>query len=205
MTRAQTARKGQTKGDRTRTRILEVLETLLAEAPYEQVTIAEVTRRADVTRPAFYFHFDTLGAAVSSLMERLFEDFAALAGDWYAHAGRSQPANLRKGMTDTVALWRRNAVVMDAMMRAAASDDAASRILDEWIDAFTSRAIPVVRADARGLEVAPDAVARMLVAMTFDAMRREVRRIVATGSVDDDLADTLVAVWSRTIYPEAVA
>jgi AcrR family transcriptional regulator len=199
MTRSQS---GPTKGDRTRTRILEVLEAMLTEAPHEAVTIAEVTRRAAITRPAFYFHFDTLGAAVSSLVERLFEDFAALAGDWYAHAGRSQPESLRTGMTDTVALWRRHAVVMDAVMRAAASDDAASRILDEWIDAFTARAIPVIRADARGLEVPPDAVARMLVSMTFDAMRREVRRIVATGTPDDELADTLVAVWSRTIYPD---
>lgn len=200
MSRAQD---GTTKGDRTRTRILEVLEALLGEAPYEEVTIAEVTRRAGVTRPAFYFHFDTLGAAVSSLMERLFEDFAALAGDWYGHAGRSQPENLRKGMADTVALWRRHAVVMDAMMRAAASDHAASRILDEWIDAFTARAIPVVRADSRGLDVRPDAVARLLVAMTFDAMRRDVRKIVATGSSDEELAGTIAAVWSRTVYPHA--
>ena len=188
------------KGDRTRSRILATLEALLAEVPYEQVSIAEVTRRAEVTRPAFYFHFDSLGSALSSLMERLFDEFTAVAGDWYGHSGPSQPESLRKDMADTVRLWRQHAVVMDAMMRAAGSDEPAMRVLDEWIAAFTSRAIPVIRADARELTDRAEKVGALLVAMTFDAMRRDVRRIVETGTVDDDLADTIATIWIRTLY-----
>jgi TetR/AcrR family transcriptional regulator, ethionamide resistance regulator len=193
-------RTGSTKGDRTRSRILATLEALLADVPYEQVTIAEVTRRAQVTRPAFYFHFDSLGSALSSLMERLFDEFTAVAGDWYLHSGADQPASLRAGMADTVRLWRQHAVVMDAMMRAAGSDEPAQRVLDEWIAAFASRAIPVIRADARELTDRADKIGALLVAMTFDAMRRDVRQIVGTGTVDDDLADTIATVWIRTLY-----
>ena len=194
------AQSGARKGDRTRSRILRVLETLLNEVPYEQVSIAEVTRRAAVTRPAFYFHFDTLGAAISSLMETLFDELIAVAGQWYSHSGHSQPENLRQGMSDTVTLWRRHAVVMDAMMRAAGSDDSAMRILNEWIGVFTSRATPVVRADARDLPDKADKVATLLVAMTFDAMRRDVRAIVETGTIEEGLADTIATVWIRTVY-----
>lgn len=195
-----TARTGPSKGDRTRSRILDALATLLDEAPYDQVSIAEVTRRAEVTRPAFYFHFDSLGAAVSSLMEQLFDEFTAVAGDWYTHRGASQPDNLRAGMAQTVAVWRAHAVAMDAMMRAAATDESAARILEEWIAAFTSRALPVVRADGRDLGERADRVASLLVAMTFDAMRRDVRRLVSTGVADPDVADTVASVWIRTIY-----
>ncbi|HWU23061.1 MAG TPA: TetR/AcrR family transcriptional regulator [Nocardioides sp.] len=197
------ARTGPTKGDRTRSRILDALATLLEEAPYDQVSIAEVTRRAEVTRPAFYFHFDSLGAAISSLMEQLFDEFTKVAGDWYSHVGQDQPANLRAGMAQTVAIWRKHAVTMDAMMRAAAVDEPAARILDEWIAAFTSRALPVARADGRGLGDRADRVARLLVAMTFDAMRRDVRNLVATGVADPDVADTVAEVWIRTIYGSA--
>lgn len=195
-----TVRTGPSKGDRTRSRILDALAALLDEVPYHQVSIAAVTRRAEVTRPAFYFHFDSLGAAVSSLMEQLFDEFTSVAGGWYTHDGDSQPDNLRLGMAQTVAVWRSHAVVMDAMMRAAATDDSAARILEEWIAAFTARALPVVRADGRELGERADRVTPVLVAMTFDAMRRDVRRIVATGEADPDVADTISAIWIRTVY-----
>jgi len=192
-----------TKGDLTRSRILEALETALHELPYEQVSIAELTRRANVTRPAFYFHFESLGTAISSLMERLFEEFTAVAGDWYDHAGSSQPANLRRGLDQTVSLWRKHAVVLDAMMRAGGADPTARRVLDGWVDAFLQRALPVVRADAPHLGADADRIARFLVEMTFDAMARDVRRIVETGRPESHLNDTLTTVWARTLYPES--
>jgi AcrR family transcriptional regulator len=192
------------KGDLTRSRILEALEAVLHELPYEQVSIAEVTRRAQVTRPAFYFHFESLGTAVSSLMERLFDEFTGVAGDWYDHAGPSQVANLRRGLDQTVTLWRTHAVVMDAMMRAAGADPTARRVLDGWIEEFLRRALPVVRDDAPDPADA-DRIARFLVEMTFDAMARDVRRIVEAGKPDRHLAGTLTTIWARTLYPESGA
>jgi AcrR family transcriptional regulator len=179
---------------------LDALATHLEEVPYDEVSIAAVTRRANVTRPAFYFHFDSLGAAISSLMEQHFDEFTAVAGDWYTHQGADQPANVRAGMAQTVAIWRTHAVAMDAMMRAAATDASAARILEEWIAAYNSRALPVVRADGRDLGKRADRICSLLVAMTFDAMRRDVRRVVTTGEVDPDVADTISAIWIRTIY-----
>lgn len=66
--------------------------------------------------------------------------------------------------------------------------------------AFTARALPVVRADARHLDGKVERITDLLVAMSFDAMRRDVGRIVATGVADPDLPDTIATVWIRTLY-----
>lgn len=189
------------KGDETRTRILTALDELLATTRLEDVSIAELTRRAHVTRSAFYFHFPTKGAAVASLMESLFDAFTSLAGDWYGHVGTDQSANLRRGMADTVAMWRRHSRVMHAMAQAAATDPAARRLWEGWVGAFAARARPTLRADLHGLPDAEvDRVADLLVTLTFDAMQRDVRSIVERDTPTPDLAATLSTVWVRVIY-----
>lgn len=198
-----TERPSASKGELTRLRILEALSELLGEMTYDDLTIAEVTRRAAVTRPAFYFHFDSLGAAVSSLLEGLFDEFVATAGVWYDHRLRApdHPDDaFRQGMTGTVALWRRHARVMDAISRAAATDVAARRVLDGWISVFADKALPVAREDATHLGESVERVTRLLVLSTFDAMGRDVRSIAAGDRPDPDLADTVSRVWIRTLY-----
>ncbi|WP_183093575.1 TetR/AcrR family transcriptional regulator [Nocardioides stalactiti] len=190
----------ESKGAATRRRILTALEEAIEELGYERVTIAEVTRRADVTRPAFYFHFESLGAAFSSLMERLFDQFTGVATGWYEHGSADESAAFRAGMAATVDLWRAHSQVMDAVVRAAAADPAARRVLDGWIDAYVERALPVVRADATMLGDATDRITRLLVETTFDAMGRDVRAIVGGSPPDRDLADSLSLIWTRSIY-----
>jgi len=192
-----------TKGDRRRRRILDVVAELLETEAFEEISIAEITRRADVTRPGFYFYFPTKGAAVASLMEGLVAEFMEAAGVWYEHREADQVTGLRVGMEATVALWRKHAVVMNGMVQAAAVDDEADRIWQQWVAAFTARAIPTVTADLpRGANrsAKPADLAQFLVDATFAAMQRDVRALVRTGVGTPDLIDTLVHVWSQTLY-----
>ncbi|HWJ82493.1 MAG TPA: TetR/AcrR family transcriptional regulator [Nocardioides sp.] len=189
------------KGDRTQAHILRVLRDLLHEAGYDRTSVAEVTRRADITRPAFYFHFDSLGAAVASLMEDFLDRSFAVQTGWFEHEGDDQPENLRTGVAHTVRLWRNDPVVMDAMARSAATDAAARRIWEGWIDLFRERARIVIRADGRSLSPQQrDSLSDFLVSMTFDAMARDVRHLVDGGDPDPCLADTIAEVWIRSVY-----
>ncbi len=169
-----------TKGDRRRERILDVVRELLEAHSFEDVSIAEITRRADITRPAFYFYFPTKGAAVASLMEGL----------------------IREGMEATVALWRKHAVVMHGMVQAAAADKEAREIWQRWVAAFTARAVPTIAADLGPGHASPrpEQVATVLVDATFAAMQREVRSLVEEGAGTPGLVDAIVLVWRRALY-----
>jgi AcrR family transcriptional regulator len=192
-----------TKGDRRRESILQVVADLLEEHAYDAISIAEITRRADVTRPGFYFYFPTKGAAVASLMEGLFAEFMAAASVWYEHREADQRDGIRLGMSATVDLWRKHAVVMHGMVQAAASDREADALWQQWVAAFNARALPTVTADTRGPEHRRAArLTTFLVDATFAAMQRDVRSIVETGTPTPDLLETIVQVWVRTLYGE---
>lgn len=194
-----------TKGDRRRQRILAAVIDLLATSSFEDITIAEITRRAEVTRPGFYFYFPTKGAAVASLMENLFTEFADAARVWYEHGGDDQVGALHEGMEATVALWRKHAHVMHGMVQAAAADSHALEIWDRWVAAFVARAVPTIAADA-GARLANggtsvEAVAQLLVDATFAGMRRDVRAVVETGHGASQVIETLTFLWTQTLYP----
>jgi AcrR family transcriptional regulator len=194
------------KGDNTRQRILSVVAEMLAAHTFDEISIAEITRRAAVTRPGFYFYFPTKGAAVATLMEDLFTEFTDVAGVWYDHGVREQEA-LRLGMSRTVELWRTHATVMHGMVQAASADPAAREIWQGWIAAFTARAIPTIAADTGGqldqLKIPVERLADILVGLTFDAMQRDVRSIVDSGQPTEHLVETLTYVWGRALYDSA--
>ncbi len=192
-----------TKGDRRRQAILDAVTDLLETHSFEDISIAEITRRADVTRPGFYFYFPTKGAAVASLMEDLFGQFMDAAAVWYEHREVDQREGIRLGMTATVDLWRKHAVVMHGMVQAATADREAEALWQQWIAAFNARALPTITADTRGTKHRQaERLTTFLVDATFAAMQRDVRSIVETGAPTPDLLETIVLVWVRTLYGE---
>jgi len=195
------------KGDRTRQRILDVVADLLQDSTYDEISVAEITRRATVTRPGFYFHFPTKGAAVASLMEGMFDQFIEIARGWYEHQGPDQVQAFRQGISDTVDLWRQEARLMHAMAQAAASDPHARAIWTGWIEQFSAAAVPTLSMDlpagiARDQRTVKQ-VATMLVRMVFDAMQHDVESIVQAGSPTPELLETISFVWTRTVYGSA--
>lgn len=194
-----------TKGDKRRQRILAAVNDLLETSSFEEITIAEITRRAEVTRPGFYFYFPTKGAAIASLMENLYAQFTEVARVWYEHGGDDQAGALREGMAATVELWRKHAHVMHGMVQAASSDPHAMEIWDRWVHAFAARALPIIAADAepriRSAGSSVEAVAQLLVDSTFAAMRRDVRAAVEHGEGSADVVNTVSLLWVQTLYP----
>ena len=192
-----------TKGGRTRRRILEVVVDLLETRSYDAMSIAEITRRAEITRPAFYFHFASLGAAVAGVLEELAEDFVTVAAAWYEHPGGDPLAGVPEALESTIALWRGHARLMDAVSRAAAVDTEASQVVAAWVDELTARAADRLRRDisaqlpAGGPSV--ESLATFMVGATFEAMRRDVRSIVQTGEPSTEVAETLVHVWTQVL------
>jgi len=195
-----------TKGDRTRARISEAVSDLLSEQSFGQVSIAEITRRAQVTRPAFYFYFPSKGAAVAAVLEELFGEFIAVADAWYEHESGDPLTGIPEALDATIALWRANASLMHGMVQAAAIDREAGQLWQSWVQEFARRVSDRLQADLNPAVVkrgpSPDALAELLVGATFDAMQRDVRRMVELGEETPELGRTLAFVWARTLAPE---
>jgi TetR/AcrR family transcriptional regulator, ethionamide resistance regulator len=51
------------KGDQRRARILSFVGDMLSTHKFNEISIAEITRRSEITRQGFYFYFPSKGAA----------------------------------------------------------------------------------------------------------------------------------------------
>lgn len=176
---------------------------LLESHSYDELSIAEITRRAELTRPAFYFHFASKGAVVAAVLEDLLDEFVAVAQAWYQHRDGDPLLGVEEALAATVDLWRSHARLVDALLRAAAVDPEAAELVEGWADELGARAAERLRHDLGdplpGDGPGAGALARFMVGAMVDTMRRDVRAVVAGSPADDAVLATLAFVWRRIL------
>ena len=60
---------------RSQNMLQEALIVLLDEKPYDKITIADIIRQANLTRPTFYAHYDTKDDLLTCLIDEMFQSF----------------------------------------------------------------------------------------------------------------------------------
>ncbi len=76
---------------RTRTQLRSALTELLKEKSVEEITVTELTARADVNRGTFYCHYKDIYDMLDQLEEDIFREFTALMDSYSAN-------ELRRGL-----------------------------------------------------------------------------------------------------------
>ena len=83
--------------DERRTALLGSLDHHLQDSSLDSINIADISRRAGVTRSAFYFYFENKAAAVAALMDEMYDE--AFAAD---RPARAATAPLRERIEATI-------------------------------------------------------------------------------------------------------
>jgi TetR/AcrR family transcriptional regulator, ethionamide resistance regulator len=190
-----------TRGDERRTALLAALEEHLRESrSLDAINIADISRRAGVTRSAFYFYFDNKAAAVAALYEEMyaeaFDAAAVLGGDGTVRD------RISTAIRAIVTGWRQRTHLYRAILEARATSPA---VRDQW-DAFQQSYVDVVAEliDAeREVGAAPDGPdAHEIATALLDLNDRTLERVVrAPEDFDSDAhLEAVVHVWLASIY-----
>jgi len=184
------------RGDRRRTALLESLDHYLRESSLDSINIADISRRAGVTRSAFYFYFENKASAVAALMEEMYdESFAAAEA---LRADGSPDENIEAMVRALFSTWDKH----EHLFRAALDARATSATVRELWDRDRESFVPLVAAlieDRR-----PDATnAAALASVLLELNDRMLERLALGGPLDrEQLIDGVVTIWLRTIYGE---
>jgi AcrR family transcriptional regulator len=192
------------RGDRRRTALLEALDHHLrhqdpAQGSLDSINIADISRRAGVTRSAFYFYFDNKASAVAALMEEMYDeslDAAALL------RGDGDPVERVGGMVRALfGAWERHEHLYRAMYDARATSTTVRELWDNDRESFVPVVAEVIEAE-RASGAAPDGVdATHLASVLLELNDRMLERLALGGPLGrDELVDAVVAVWVHTIY-----
>ncbi|MBF4162246.1 TetR/AcrR family transcriptional regulator [Nocardioides sp. CBS4Y-1] len=188
------------KGDQRRAALLVSLGDLLTESSdLESVNVADISRRAGVTRSAFYFYFDNKAAAVTALAEQTYADALAAAHrlDDLAVAPLTRITSMLDGLFAAV---EDHAPLVRATLEARASSADVRAVWDAQRLSFVEHLAGVVDAERQAGQAPAGADATLLATMLLELNDRAIERLVQ-GSVDRaGLLDTVASIWLRTIY-----
>jgi AcrR family transcriptional regulator len=195
----------EARGDRRRSALLEALDHQLRQSPtrgsLDSINIADISRRAGVTRSAFYFYFENKASAVAALMEEMYdESFAAAEA---LRAGGTPAENIEAMVRALFSTWDKH----EHLFRASLDARATSRTVRELWDSDRESFVPVVAAmidDERASGAAPPGTdATALASVLLELNDRMLERLALGGPLDrDQLVEAVVAVWLHTIYGE---
>ena len=172
-------------GDARRAKLLAALDDLLAQRPFTEVGIGEITAAAGVSRPAFYRYFTTKTAAVLALLEDFFDEMIQASSAWYEGGGDPARDRLQTTFETAAKYWRARAALLVALLdgeevtrRSARSGTAGSK---GYVDRVAEQITNEIETGLVLLLPDPRPVAVVLVGAAVHVMERDVRSVTAGG------------------------
>ena len=182
--------------------IIDAAEALLRERPFRELTVDEVMRRTELSRPSFYVYFRDRHHLVLKVVERLSAESAAGADIWYRSEGSGREV-IREATSQVVDVFARHGAVLQALADAAADDlevEAAYRGTLEYFIEATARHIEREVAAGNMLPCNAWETARALSIMN---QRYMITVLGRDPTVDPEVVvDTITTIWTRTLYGE---
>jgi TetR/AcrR family transcriptional regulator, ethionamide resistance regulator len=180
--------------------IIAAAEAFLREQPFRALTVDEVMRRTDLSRPSFYVYFRDRHHLVLRVVEHLGSELFAMSERWLRGTGEG-PQLAHEALVGIVDVYAEHGPVMRALADAAADDpgveEAYAAIVESFVRA-TARHIEEEIAVGRILPVDPHETAKALVWMMERYLNLSFGHEPATSR--QAVTDTLTTIWTRVLY-----
>ena len=180
--------------------IVEAAAGLLRERPFRELTVDEVMRRTDLSRPSFYVYFQDRHQLVLKVVERLGAELLRMSERWYKGSGDG-PVLVRDAVAGIVGVFEEHGPVMRALADAATTDpeveEAYGALVQSFVDA-TARHIEEEIAAGRILPLDPVETAKALVWMMERYLNLSLGGAPLTPG--ETVAETLTTIVARVLY-----
>ena len=180
--------------------IVAAAEALLRERPFRELTVDEVMRRTDLSRPSFYVYFRDRHHLILRVVEHLGNELRTMSQRWYTGSGDG-PAQAREAMEGIVDVFAEHGPVLRALADAAADDPDVEAAYAQLVQSFVDVTAVHIRAEiaaGRILPLDPHETATALVWMNERYLTLSLG--LDPGADRAVVAQTLNTIWSRTLY-----
>jgi TetR/AcrR family transcriptional regulator, ethionamide resistance regulator len=180
--------------------IIAAAESFLRERPFRELTVDEVMKRTDLSRPSFYVYFPDRHHLVLRVVEHLGSELFTMSDRWMSGSGEG-PELARSALDGIVAVYVEHGPVMRALADAAADDPGVEQAYTALVESFiaaTARHIESEMAAGRILRLSAHETATALVWMMERYLILSLGREPLTPATT--VADTLATIWNRVLY-----
>jgi AcrR family transcriptional regulator len=173
---------------------------LLRERPFRDLTVDEVMRGTDLSRPSFYVYFRDRHHLVLRVVEHLGSELFAIADGWLAAGGGR--AEARTALEGIVAVYEEHGPVLRALAEAATDDRDLEAAYEALVTRFIDATVPHVSGERAG-DAEPREVAAALVWMMERYLTQSLGRDPRTPA--PVVVEALARIWNRVLYDPAEA
>lgn len=118
-----------------RLRLFGAVESLLEQGhTFTEISVEDVTTKADVARSTFYAHFEDKGALLMALADHVIQVFAAAASHWYRLPRSATRLDLKEALHVLITAHIEHRSTMSAVVEAAAYDPRVQTAYENVID-----------------------------------------------------------------------
>jgi TetR/AcrR family transcriptional regulator, ethionamide resistance regulator len=181
-------------------------EALLRERSFRELTVDEVMRRTDLSRPSFYVYFKDRHALILRVVEHLRGELRTMSQRWYTGTGDG-PALAREAMEGIAEVYATQGPVLRALADAATDHPDVEQVYGGLVQSFIYVTTHHIEAEIEAGRVLPlDAAetARALVWMMERYLNRSLGRHPAE-TPRETVAETLTTIWTRVLYAGEVS
>ena len=201
---SRSRRRGPRKGDIREQAILDTAERLLARKSIHEIGVDELAQGADLSRPTFYFYFESKFAVLQALVDRVVRATYDVASNSLASEDVPPELAIRRSIEAIAAQWRENGPLMRAAVETWGTVPEMGSYWEGITTGFVEAAAARIRRERRA-GIAPDgAPGPMALATALIWMNERcfyTAAISATPSLSEtEIVDTLTAIWMRSVY-----
>ena len=174
---------------------------LLRERPFRELTVDEVMRRTDLSRPSFYVYFRDRHHLVLRVVEHIGGELFTVSDRWDP-GERDGRALVHTATEGIVAVFAEHGPVLRALADAAADDPDVELVYHRLVQSFidvTARHIRREMAAGRVHALEPVETATALVWMMERYLNRTLGR-VPSDTPHETVVKTLTTIWTRVLY-----
>jgi AcrR family transcriptional regulator len=193
-------RRRRPAGDQRRAALLRALDELLVDTPLDEINVADISRRAGVTRSAFYFYFESKAAAVGALLDDLYADAAGATELLVAAEGDPEPriGKVVESLFDAV---DRKPHAYRAMLAARATSTTVREVWDSGRAVFAGQVAGMVEEERRAGHAPAGADPAALAAVLLELNDRALEAYaLGAGPPRRQRIEALTSIWLRSIY-----
>jgi AcrR family transcriptional regulator len=196
-------RRGPAKGDLKEQAILETCERLLGNRPLRDITVDELAAGAGISRPSFYFYFESKDAVLRALVEGITDEMYRESERWLERSDDPPAEIALRSIEASARLWREHGAVLRAANQTWGAVPGMRAFWENMMGRFVEQSARTIREERRSGDAPagadPEALAKALIWMN--------ERCFYTSSLglgpaltDEELVPTLTTIWLRAIY-----
>lgn len=200
-------RKKELKGDTRRRELLEALRRLLAEGQdFGDLNVAALAKAAGMSRPTFYFYFESKYEALSAVVSEIRSELIEGAEILFAGHHEDPFAELQQALQGVVETWRKEARLMQAFAQAASNDPGLWQQMESFVEDFvepTGHSIVAIH-EQQGRSTELQAAKELARTLLWGNERNLYRAAVGNYSREQwaELLQTLTAIWAGAVLYE---